>query len=247
MRGRALAIRSYQRLTNDDNNAVRALYEQALKIDPNNVDALVGVASTYSNEHNLGWTNPETDYDAKILGQLDRAIALAPDKALGAYVTKSYFLGLSHRYNEAVRAANAGIAINPNYALLYSARGTAEISLGRFEQAKSDFQQAMRLSPRDPFMFMWQLQLGDVEIGAGRIKASIDEYQKAFDAGYHGFFIYANLAAAYALEGRMDEAKSAMAEARRLNPSLTIKWYKEHAEDIPIRSEGFRKVGLPEE
>ena len=94
---------------------------------------------------------------------------------------------------------------------------------------------------------MWQLQLGDVEIGGGDIKASINEYQKVFDAGYHGFFIYANLAAAYALEGRMDEAKSAMAEARRLNPSLTIKWYKEHAEDIPIRSEGFRKVGLPEE
>ena len=30
----------------------------------------------------------------------------------------------------------------------------------------------------------------------------------------------------------MDEAKSALSEARRLNPSLTIKWFREHAEDI---------------
>jgi hypothetical protein len=46
----------------------------------------------------------------------------------------------------------------------------------------------------------------------------------------------------------MDEAKSALAEARRLNPSFSnIKWYREHAKDIPFRLEGLRKAGLPEE
>ena len=45
-----------------------------------------------------------------------------------------------------------------------------------------------------------------------------------------------NLAACYALEGRMEEAKSALAEARRLNPELTVKWYKDHTMDIPNRS-----------
>ena len=59
--------------------------------------------------------------------------------------------------------------------------------------------------------------------------------------------VYAGLAAAYALEGKMDEAKSALVEARRINPSLTLKWYREHAADIPTRLEGLRKAGLPEE
>jgi hypothetical protein len=45
----------------------------------------------------------------------------------------------------------------------------------------------------------------------------------------------------------MDEAKSALAEARRLNPNLSIKWLREHAVDLPARSEGLRKAGLPEE
>jgi hypothetical protein len=45
----------------------------------------------------------------------------------------------------------------------------------------------------------------------------------------------------------MDEAKSALVEARRINPSLTLKWYREHAADIPTRLEGLRKAGLPEE
>ena len=121
------------------------------------------------------------------------------------------------------------------------------MSLGRFEQAKSDIQQAMRLSPRDPLRATWQLQLGEVELETGHAHAAIDHYQKAFDAGYRAHFIYADLAAAYALVGKMDEAKSALAEARRLNPSLTIKWFREHAVDTPKRVEGMRKAGLPEE
>ncbi len=126
-----------QPLTKDNNDAARALFEQALKIDPNDADALAGDAVAYLHENTYGWTNPETDYDAKILGQADRAIALAPDSER-PYYAKSVYLFLSRRANEALGAADAGLAINPNSALLYGVRGLAENSLGRFEQAKSD-------------------------------------------------------------------------------------------------------------
>lgn len=33
----------------------------------------------------------------------------------------------------------------------------------------------------------------------------------------------------------MDEAKAALAEARRLNPAITIKWMKEHTAESPGR------------
>jgi len=59
--------------------------------------------------------------------------------------------------------------------------------------------------------------------------------------------VYAGLAAAYALEGKMDEAKSALVEARRINPRLHLKLSSEHAADIPTRLEGLHKAGLPEE
>lgn len=85
-----------------------------------------------------------------------------------ACLAKSFYLAFSRRFNEAIRASDTGLAINPSYANLYSARAAAEISLGRFDQAKSDLQQAMRLSPRDPSISFWQVQLGDVEIGTGR-------------------------------------------------------------------------------
>ena len=54
-------------------------------------------------------------------------------------------------------------------------------------------------------------------------------------------------AAAYALEGKMEEAKSSLAEARRINSSLTVKWTVAHSPNLPRALEGVRKAGLPEE
>ena len=61
------------------------------------------------------------------------------------------------------------------------------------------------------------------------------------------YFVHTNLAAAYAQAGKMDEAKAELAEARRLNPAITIKWMKEHSPNLPPLFEGLRKAGLLEE
>jgi hypothetical protein len=51
----------------------------------------------------------------------------------------------------------------------------------------------------------------------------------------------------HALAGKMDEAKAALAEARRLNPAISVKWMKEHTPNLPAVFDGLRKTGLPEE
>jgi adenylate cyclase len=181
-----------------------------------------------------------------MVGQLDRAIALAPDYDW-PYRWKSRDLSVSRRFDEAVHVANAGLADNPNNQFCYYARAQAEISLGRFDEAKSDFQQAVRLSPDDPMRVDIERQFGNIEFGAGRIEAAIDIYRKALAAGDRSQLPYLSLAAADALLGKTNEAKRYVAETLRLNPSFTIKWLREHSEDIPIRNEGLRKAGFAEE
>ena len=242
MRGRALL----QWTTREHNDSARALFERALAIDPNDAAALAGNARTYTLDFVYGWTDPETDYDAKIIGQADRALELAHD-TMEAYIAKATYLFVSHRENEALEVADAGLAVDPNYARLYATRAVAETGLGRFEQAKSDLRQAMRLSPRDPEMGFWIFALGDVELGQGHYGAGIDGIHKAIEAGFRNYIPYADLAAAFALDGRMDEAQSALAEARRINPNLTMKWFVAHAPNVPWAIEGLRKAGLPEE
>ena len=247
MRGWAAAIQwTQQQPTKDSLVAVRAWFDRALEIDPNDTDALAGEANAYMTEYAFGWTNPETDYDAKILGQADRSIALARDN-MHAYSAKSMYLATSLRPNDGVRVADAGLVINPNYASLYAIRGNAETYLRQFEQARSDVEQAMRLSPRDQRIGLWHNFMAGAELGLGHFDAAIDEANKAIDAGWRSFYSYQYLAAAHALKGDIEQAKAPLAEARRLNPKLSVKWLLGTEPFLQPAFDALRKAGLPEE
>jgi hypothetical protein len=59
-------------------------------------------------------------------------------------------------------------------------------------------------------------------------------------------FSYRELAAAFALAGRTEDAKNALSEALKFTPKLTIKMV-ERTNPVPIVLEGLRKAGLKEE
>jgi hypothetical protein len=89
------------------------------------------------------------------------------------------------------------------------------------------------LSPRDPVGGVWHTILGVSEVCLGRSDAGILELRRAIDVGYRTYFSYALLAGAEAAKGNDAEAKRALAEARRLNTQLTIKWFAEHLGGLP--------------
>ena len=133
MRGWNLYLRSVAqppKEKRDSINEARGLFDRALQIDPNDADALAGSAYSYVLYYFFGLGDPGTDYEAKILGQADRAIALAPDSVY-AYYIKANYLSLSRRFQEALAAAEAGLAINPNYVPLHTVRSSVELSLER--------------------------------------------------------------------------------------------------------------------
>ena len=243
MRGWAL-MQAGPRITRVNCDAARSLFEQALQIDPNNSDALAGGATTYVWEYHY-WRDPEINYDTRIIAQADRSIALDHEN-IRAYEVKSYYLTVSSRPKEALRVVDAGLAINPNAAFLYATRSIAETYLRQFDRAKSDVQQAMLLSPRDPAFSHWHNWLADAEIGLGNFDAAIDACHRAIDGGYRVFYSYLNLAVASAFMGSIDEARAALAEALRLNPELSVKWLIEHKPVLQASFDKLREVGLPE-
>ena len=151
MRGWAVLPRS---LPNKDQvDVARPLFERALKIDPDNSEALAGKAMTTFFEYVYA-PRADTDYDAAILGLVDRAIALDRSN-LHAYLTKGQYLAMSGRPEDAVRSLDAGLAIalDPNAgraagaALGFGERG----HLGRCEPAESEHvQQAFAAEPPRP-------------------------------------------------------------------------------------------------
>jgi tetratricopeptide (TPR) repeat protein len=178
----------------------------------------------------------------KVLGQADRVIALAHDN-VWAYYVKTIYLAITNRANEALGSAAAGLAVDPNFARLYVARATAENFLGRFDEAKSDI--SLRLSPHDPEVGWWHGALASAELGQQHYRDAIDEAKQAIDGGWRPYIPYSILATAYALNGQMDEARSALAEARRLNPKYTVKWLVSLGMHDPARLDALRKPGCP--
>ena len=245
MRGRFLMYRVAQLTTKENCVAARAMFEQALAINPNDGAALAGDAGTYLFDMSFGWTNPQTDYGAKVLGQAERSIALAREEPMG-HLVKSYYLTFVGRLDESLRAADAGLAIFPNDPLLHAARGLAEVYLGHFEPARASVQQAIRLSPRDPFLGQWHNYLCCAELGLGHCDAAIREAHCALDAGYRVFLVHAFLAAAHALKGQMVAANAALAEARRINPALTFEFMAARYVNVSTLLEGLRIAGLSE-
>ena len=92
------------------------------------------------------------------------------------------------------------------------------------------------------------MQLGDVELNSGHLDAAIDEYHMAIDDGFRTFIPYGNIAAVYALQGKMEEAKPFLAEALRPRPASHRKMvHRSCAELSGSLFEGYRKAGVPEE
>jgi adenylate cyclase len=247
MRGRALNFEFLRRPTRENNTATRALFEQALAISPEDAGALAGDARTYMIDAVYGWTRTDINYDAKIIGQADRSIAIDPSDPMPYYAKSLYLSEVLHRTADAQRAADAGLALNPSSALLYFASGNSKIQAGMFAEAKSDILRAIQLSPRDPSLGLWLNTLAGSDIGLGHFDDAITKTNRAIDAGNRTFYEYTNLAVAYAMTNRMDEAKSAVAEALKLNPKLTVKFMSERSSKAPAVAEGLRKAGLPGE
>jgi adenylate cyclase len=223
----------------------REFFEKAIAVDANNAQALAGLAFSYAIEFQLKRI-ADDDYESKVFGPADRALALDRENIL-AYLAKGWYLIGCSRHGDARRSADAGLALDPNSAALFSLRSLSNSYLAQFEQAKSDIQTAMRLSPRDPAFTQWRNFLADAELGLGHLDAAIEESSKAIDGGYRPFFSYLNLAAARALKGDVEDAKKALAQARQINPKLSVKWLIEQKPILQPAFNSLREAGLPEE
>jgi tetratricopeptide (TPR) repeat protein len=122
-----------------------------------------------------------------------------------------------------------------------------ELTPAELPLAIANIEQAIKLSPRDPEMGRWRWIKGGTFNYMGRYEDAIREEQAALDSGFSNWAAYAHLAVAYAFLDRQSEAEAAVAQARKLNPKLTIKWLRRWLDVPEVYYEGLRKAGLPEE
>jgi TolB-like protein/tetratricopeptide (TPR) repeat protein len=200
----------------------RGLFEQALRVDPANSDALAQLGTIMVFEVLNGYY--DSGRDERLAGAeaiLVEALARDPNH-IAALRARVALLRARGAFREAIVAADVVIAGNPGEPRIHNETGLSRLYLGEIERAIECFGQAARIGPRDPSRWVWLSGLGRAQIFLGQEAEAVQSLQAAVAANPRDFFARAFLAAACALVGHRAEAEAALQECDRLRPGLTL-------------------------
>jgi TolB-like protein len=173
----------------------------------------------------------------------DDAVALCWGGFTLAYVAGDIDTGMSF--------VGQALELNRNLAAAWDCSGWVRIFLGEHELAIEHFQQALRLSPRDPGLWHTQVGMAYAHLLAGHNDEAALLVQEALH--HRPTFVGAVriLAASKALGGRAEDAKKAVERVLQLDPTIRVSNLKDRVShlrphDFAKYADGLRKAGLPE-
>jgi TolB-like protein/class 3 adenylate cyclase/Flp pilus assembly protein TadD len=212
LRGRAAYWKGPNR---DQSTETLGLYERALALDPHSVEAQSQVANLLAVRAGRGWSEyPAADFHRaeELLG---KALTAAPNDWLAHYA-KGAVLRWQGRCEEAIPEYERALLLNPNWLNSLDQLAWCKLMTGTIEDAIPLVEQAIRLSPRDPYTANFYGRIGQVHLLQSRLVEAIHWLEQARSANPDGYFFHGYLASAYALNGESERAAVELAEARRL-------------------------------
>ena len=177
-----------------------------------------------------------------------RAIAL-DDRDPWGHIALGYWALMERRTEELIAAFGQAVALNPNSAAAHSHLSRGFAFAGRDREAIEHGQLAIRLSPLDPEMALFLGAIAVAHFAAGRYAEAARHTADALRLrpGFQG--AQRLRCASLALAGRIGEAQSYLATARRQQPQLSLAWIRAN---VPYQTQellerfldGMRKAGL---
>lgn len=232
-------------------------FERALEIDPGSVDARIGIGTVLSAKLIIGWSTSSEAHKARADRLLTEALERDANRSM-AHFGMGLLRRFQNRMVESQIELETAIALDRNNVRALRQLGSTLMFMGRPEPAIDHMERAMRLSPRDPYLYLNYFNLGACHLLLGHVEESIDLLRKARAANPRPYFVHLYLAGALGLCGALDEARAALAEAIRLNPEVsslarmrTYFAYITNSQHWALREEtvnvGLRRAGLPDE
>jgi tetratricopeptide (TPR) repeat protein len=187
-----LAIVSLKEKKTDE---ATGFYEQALKIDNGNFDALNGLlAYVYVPQKKLDQAQ----------ARVDQALASQPDNASLHYL-KADVYGYQQNAEGAEKELRRALELDPKYLAAYSKLAALYINTNQVDRAINEYRQIIARDANNPFPYT---MIGLLENGRKNYDAAIENYRKALEIDPNVLEAANNLAWLYAVEGKgnMDEA-----------------------------------------
>ncbi len=231
----------------------RECFERAREIDPDNVDAMLGLVFADVISTRIHLLGRDSGRFASAEALTLKALAAEPRNARAHYCLGLIFL-FSRRAEQAIAELEQALALDRNLTFAHAQIGLAKTVLGRAEEMEGHVMEAMRLSPHDHGAYVWCDFLGIANIMLGREAEALTWCRRSVEANRLYPMARFHYAAALALCGRTEEAAFQAKEGLRLMPSFTVRRYADDARsDNPTYLaqrarilEGMRLAGVPE-
>jgi len=237
-----------------------SLFRRALELDPDNADAMIGIATTrtYQVVNQYQTTGRESlldEAEALIL----RAMGLAADH-IGVTKARASLLRARGRFADAIIVDMSVIALNPGDPVAYRELGLNNHYLGQDEEAVDWFRRADSIAPRDRTRWTWLQGLGRALIHLARDAEAVEALRLAVHSNPYCSRGRAFLAAGEALVGSTDRAKLHLAKYNELDPGMTVRRFALERNSVPLEAvsstylrgmerilEGLHGAGMPEQ
>ena len=227
------------------------LFERALVLDPENVEALVGLAEV---KLALGASYLADDQALYILAAetlLNKALSQAPDNAR-AHRDLGQVKVSSNRALEGIAASERALELNRNLAESHATIGWGKILTGRPAEAEAHVLEALRLSPRDLGAYRWLHCVGIAKLMHRADAEAVVWLRRSLEANRNYPIVHLHLGAALMLLDRPNEAAACVREGMMLDPKFTIRRMRRMSDHPTFRSgstrirDAMRMAGVPE-
>ncbi len=236
------------------------LFRQALRLDPDCVNAMVGIGLTriyqVINLYRLEGRGALLDEAEEMIS---RAAAHNPDH-LDVLKSRALLLRARGLFSEAIAATEALIARNPAEPTAYKEMGLNKLYLGATLEAVEWFRRADAIAPRDPDRWTWLQGLGRALMQLGDDAAAVSALSQALISNPDYVRGKAMLAAAEALAGNAEAARRHFAVYAAVEPNMTVRHFAEQRSSVPSDAvspiyrresgrilEGLRRAGMPDD
>jgi TolB-like protein len=231
----------------------RAFYERALALEPENIEALIGVGIA---DVTVGTGFLDDDRVARLVSAeaaATRAVSLAPN-----HPTAHLLLGViqifTHRAAQGIAECQRASALDRNLADAHAWIGLGKYFSGQAAETESHIQEALRLSPRDIFAFRWMWILGLAKFQLNAEAEAAAWMRRSLEANRNQPIGHFLLGAVLAHLGLLDGARAAVQEGLTFEPGFTIHRFNvgESGKDptyLASRARltaGLRMAGVPE-
>jgi tetratricopeptide (TPR) repeat protein len=148
LRGRAVLFKPR---TPDTHREAINLYEHALALDPQSVEAQSRLAVVLVDSVGTGMTDSASAAPdiARAEALVDRALAASPRYAI-PHIVKGHVLRVQNRWEEAIPEYETALALNNNLVYALHSLGWCKLYAGSIDEVIPLVEQAIHLSPRDP-------------------------------------------------------------------------------------------------